>query len=130
MLRISITTNQEAFTPTIGAQAGAGLYNSSTLELLSAEAQARSVAQASAAVLNYQTTQQQLAQQAASTLISDTRSTTTTGANNQVKTTAPLVSGSSLLQLGGGIAASIAGKAIYNSDLVQNNIVAPIKECG
>lgn len=136
-----IKTNTEAFTPTIGAQNSAGLYNSSTLELLSAEAQARSTAQASQAVLNYTTSQQQLAQSAASALISDTRGTTTSGSNStattnnstttnnesNVKVTAPLVSGSSLLQGAAGIGASLVGKSILSSDLVTNNITNPIK---
>lgn len=74
-----IKLNAEAFTPTVGEQGSAGLYNSSTLALLSAEAQARSTAQAAQSALNYSTTEQQIAANLGSTLATATKTTT----NNQ-----------------------------------------------
>jgi hypothetical protein len=112
------TTNAEAFLPTAVAQNSSGLYNSSTLSLLSSEAQARSTAQASQAVLNYQTSQQQIAQQGATALGNLTKTTT--------QQTAPSVPGSSLLQLGGGLAASFIANKALNSAFVTNNVTDPI----
>lgn len=117
----------KAFTPTIGAQNSSGLYNSSTLSMLDSYAQAQATAQASSAVLNYTTSQQQLAQAAAQNLIADTRSTTTTGATQQQTVKLPSIGGSTLLQGGLGIVGSIGAKALYNSDLVQNSIISPVK---
>lgn len=74
-----IKLNAEAFTPTVGEQGSAGLYNSSTLALLSAEAQARSTAQAAQSALNYSTTEQQIAANLGGTLANATKTTT----NNQ-----------------------------------------------
>lgn len=81
-----IKLNAEAFTPTIGSQNEAGLYNSSTLALLSAEAQARSTAQAASAALNYRTTEQQIAGNLGATLANATKTTSNTGNTAQQNT--------------------------------------------
>lgn len=49
------------FAPVIGQQNAAGMYNSSTLSMLSAQASGEATAQSAQAVLNYQTQQQQIA---------------------------------------------------------------------
>lgn len=112
----------EAFAPTIGTSASSGLYGTTTLDMLSNDARARATAQASSAVLNYKTAQDQIASGALSNILSQTGSTTgtntsTTRTENAGTTkgttfniTAPSLSGSSLLQSAGGIAASVLGK--------------------
>jgi hypothetical protein len=118
----------EAFAPTIGTAGSSGLYNTTTLNMLSNDARARATAQAASTVLNYKTTQSQIAQGAlgkiaditgsttsnqTSTAQQEQKSTTETNVANKGNTfqiTAPSLSGSSLLQSVGGIAASVLGK--------------------
>lgn len=101
-----------AFTPTIAAQNSAGLYNSSTLSLLSGDARARATAASSKAVLDYQTGQQQIAQQGLSTVAANNKSTTTeqataTPTSSTIKLQAPAINPiTSLLTLGGGVLAN------------------------
>lgn len=125
-----LTQSAQAFAPVIAQQNSAGLYNTSTLSLLSSEAQARATAAASAAVLNYQTSQQQIAQSALTTIAGDTKTSATTGNTTQTgnttnvqnlgptintKVTAPSVPISqSLPTLIGGV---IANKAIPDGTL-------------
>lgn len=66
------------FLPTIGAANASGLYNSSTLGLLSDQSKGNAINQAATAILNYQTNQQQIASSAASNLASATKTTQTT----------------------------------------------------
>lgn len=129
----------EAFAPTVGASASTGLYNTSTLGLLSDNARANATAQAASAVLNFQTSQQQIAAGALSNILGATGSTTsTTSAKNQTATagtgnsftiTAPSLTGSNLLQSAGGLAASILGKKAFDvaSPFLQAHLVDPIK---
>lgn len=113
----------EAFAPTQGLAASSGLYNSSTLQLLSNDARARATAQASAAVLNFQTTQQQIASGALSNILGATGTTTTNttqkaataNTGNTTNITAPSLSGSSLLESALGIGASVLGKKALDS---------------
>lgn len=106
----------QAFTPVIAQQSSAGLYNSSTLALLSNEARARATSASSKAVLDYQTGQQQIQTNALSNLLGATKSTTTettapatTRTVDNPSTTAVTVQApavdpmTSLLTLGGGI---------------------------
>lgn len=78
------------FAPVIGEQNAAGLYNSSTLSMLSAQAQGQAVAQSAQAVLQYQTQQEQIAAQANSAALSATK--TTTGTTQTAPTVDPTLS--------------------------------------
>lgn len=103
-----------AFAPTLASGNSAGLYSTSTLSLLSGEAQARATAASSQAVLNYQTGQQQIAQQGLQTIANNNKTTssssdTTTlpGAASTVTMKAPAIDPvTSLLTLGGGVIAN------------------------
>lgn len=107
----------QAFAPVIAQQGSSGLYNSSTLSLLSSEARARATSASSKAVLDYQSGQQQIQSNALANLVNATKTTTTestvppstrttetspstaTTVNMQAPTIDPI---SSLLTLGGG----------------------------
>lgn len=65
-----------SFAPTQTLQTGSGLYNSSTLSMLSDYAKAQATSQASESVLNYQTDQQQLAASGAANLANAQKTTT------------------------------------------------------
>lgn len=136
----------EAFAPTIGSAASTGLYNTSTLGLLSNDARARATAQAASSVLNFQTSQQQIANNALSSVLSATGSSTSTtavagktttatqtdnkGATNNYSITAPSVSGGNLLQSIAGIGATIFGKKAFDaaSPFLTAHLVDPIKD--
>lgn len=62
-----------------GAQRNAGVYNSSTQDLLSGFAQGQATSDAAEAVLNYKTGQQQIATNANQSIIDATKSSVTTG---------------------------------------------------
>lgn len=62
-----------------GAQRNAGVYNSSTQDLLSGFAKGQATSDAAEAVLNYKTGQQQIATNANQSIIDATKSSTTTG---------------------------------------------------
>lgn len=129
----------QAFAPTAGAAASTGLYNTSTLGLLSDNARAQATAQAASAVLNFQTSQQQIAQNSLTSVLNATGSSTTTskaatqtanaGQGTSFNITAPSLSGSSLLTGMGGIAASVLGKKALDatSPFLQAHLVDPIK---
>lgn len=128
-----------AFAPTAGAAASTGLYNTSTLGLLSDNARAQATAQAASAVLNFQTSQQQIAQNSLTSVLGATGSSTTTskaatqtanaGSGTSFNITAPSLSGGSLLSGIGGIAASVLGKKALDatSPFLQAHLVDPIK---
>lgn len=129
----------QAFAPTAGAAASTGLYNTSTLGLLSDNARAQATTQAASAVLNFQTSQQQIAQNSLTSVLNATGSSTTTskaatqtanaGQGTSFNITAPSLSGSSLLTGIGGIAASVLGKKALDatSPFLQAHLVDPIK---
>jgi hypothetical protein len=129
----------EAFAPTLGTAASTGLYNTSTLGLLSNDARARATAQAASSVLNFQTSQQQIASGALTNVLNATGSSTTTtalnnktAATNQGSTfniTAPSLGGSGILTSVAGIAASVLGKKALDaaSPFLQAHLVDPIK---
>ena len=80
------------FLPQIGAAASSGLYNSTTLGQVAAQAQGQAVNQAASTILNYQTQQNQIAEQAASQLAQATKTTTSTTTEPTVKSsTAPII---------------------------------------
>lgn len=108
----------QAFAPVIAQSSSAGLYNSSTLSLLSSEARARATSASSKAVLDYQTQQQGIQSNALANIVNATKnttSTTTTPPTTRTVDTSPSTSStvtlqaptvdplSSLLTLGGGI---------------------------
>lgn len=72
-----IRKNAIAFAPISAMQKSAGMYNSVTLRQLSNEAQANSTADASKAVLDYQTNNLQLAANANAALLNASKTTTT-----------------------------------------------------
>lgn len=65
-----------AFAPVVGQQNTAGLYNTSTLQLLAGQASGEATAQSAQAVLNYKTSQEQIAAQAANSIANSNRTTT------------------------------------------------------
>lgn len=67
-----------SFSPVVGAEKQAGLYNSSTLRLLSDEAKSNATAAASKATLDYKTAQRQIATQADASIAQATRGVSTT----------------------------------------------------
>lgn len=71
------------FAPTQAVQTGAGLYNGTSLNLLSKYAQGTATGQAAGAVLDYQTAQQQIANTAAGNLANATQTTSNIGTTNQ-----------------------------------------------
>lgn len=130
----------EAFAPTVGTAASTGLYNTSTLGLLSDDARARAVAQSAQAVLGFQTSQQQIASGALTSVLGATGSTTTTtDLTNNTKAantgstfniTAPSLGGAGLLQSVGGIAASVLGKKALDavSPYIKDKITDPLMQ--
>lgn len=75
------------FLPTVGAASASGLYNSSTLGLLSDQSKGNAINQAATAVLNYQTQQQQIASNAATSLAAATKGTTQQSSQTTPQTT-------------------------------------------
>lgn len=100
-----------AFAPTLAASNSAGLYNSSTLNLLSNNAKATATSASTKAVLDYQTGQQQIANQGLATIANNNKTaatSTTTDTQQSPSSTftikAPQIDPlTSLLTLGGGI---------------------------
>lgn len=129
-----------AFAPTIAQSNAAGLYNSSTLSLLSTEAKARAGQTSAKAVLDYQTGQQQIAQQGLSTLASNnktadtaqqstTQQSTTTPSSTTVKVGSPALDPmSSLMTLGGGVAANYLLKALTSGDGGGSSLVSKLSD--
>lgn len=109
-----MTQAAQTFAPVLAQQNSAGLYNSSTLSMLSAMASGQATAQSAQAVLNFKTSQQQIAAQAAGKLADATRTVSST------KATSPVIDPmSSLLTVGGGILGSKALNAVTSSSAFQ-----------
>lgn len=138
-----MTEAARAFAPTIGQQNSAGMYNSSTLGLLSAAAQGDATRQSAQAVLTYKTSQQQIAQAASGNLLQATKAVTTADAKTtspvtatKAATTAPAIDPmAALLTAGSAFAVSKAGKALgidkladSGSDFLDKNVGQPIQD--
>lgn len=109
-----MTQAAQTFAPVLAQQNSSGLYNSSTLSMLAAMASGQATAQSAQAVTNFKTSQEQIAATAAGKLADATRTTT------QTKATGPSLDPmSTLLTVGGGVAASKAFGAINASAPVQ-----------
>lgn len=77
-----------AFAPTLAAgTSGSGLYNSSTVDLLSGFAKGQAVADSTQAVLNYKQGEQQIATQANQGILDATKGSVVTGGTTNTSTT-------------------------------------------
>lgn len=107
------TMASNAFAPVAGQQNASGMYNTSTLQMLSAMASGQASQQSAQAVTDYITNQQKIAAQAATSLTGATATKTTTAQ------TAPAINPlTSIATIGGGILASkLANSGVVNRSL-------------
>ena len=70
---------KDAFAGTLGTQAGSGLYNSATTQVLGSAAEARATADAASAVLGFQTQEQGIADNGLAQLLQATATSTSKG---------------------------------------------------
>lgn len=106
-----ITRAQQAFAPVLASQKAAGLYNSSTVNLLGQEAIARATGEASSAVLQKQTADTKNAIDVANTMAQATRGTNTTTNNGGSKTTGPAI-GATGSKVASGLAVAASLKSL------------------
>lgn len=120
----------KAFAPTLAEGNSAGIYNSTTMNLLNKQAQGAAAAQSSKAVLDYKTKQQDIAQAASGNLVNANRTVAAT------KVTAPQINPmSALMTVGGGFALNKASKLLGVDKVVdssgqwlQDNVGSPIQD--
>lgn len=117
-----------AFAPTAVQQNSSGMYNTSTLQMLSAQAQGQGVAQSSAAVLNFQTQQQQLAQASATAGLNST-STQTSADSKQTAPAINVASSPIATALSYGTGALSIAKFLFpdQTKSITDAITAPLK---
>jgi hypothetical protein len=136
-----MTKAAQAFAPTVGQQNNAGMYNTSSLALLSAAAQGEATRQASTAVLNYKTSQQQIAQAASGNLLQATKTATTTSTAPATVATKSTVAKpaidpmSAILTAGSAFALSKGSKLLgldkltdKAGDYLNTNVAQPIQD--
>jgi hypothetical protein len=136
-----MTKAAQAFAPTVGQQNNAGMYNTSSLALLSAAAQGEATRSASQAVLNYKTSQQQIAQAASGNLLQATKTATTTSTAPATVATKSTVAKpaidpmSAILTAGSAFALSKGSKLLgldkltdKAGDYLNTNVAQPIQD--